>query len=121
MADPVITRQVSGGDMSLLIAVWTLTTADNIGSFVEYPEYADRTFQVEGTFGGGTVVVEGTNSGTNSGTLSNVAGATPASWTGNGCKAIIELTRYMRPLLSGSVGATVTVTMLARRANPMRT
>lgn len=126
MADATVTRKLGEYDMSLFLATWTLTTADPTGTAVEIPEWADRTWQV-GTgaesFGGGTVAIEGCHSNVDGDfkTLSNAAGATPTTFTAVGVKTVIELTRYMRPKITGSAGASVTVTLMARRANPMRT
>lgn len=122
---PVVTNQPveAGGDGSMVRAVWTLTSADNTGTPIKLPEWADRSIQFGGTWGGATAIVEGSNDGVLYGGLSNAAGGAAISKTADaGPVSIIELPLYMRPRLSVvGAGATVTVTLLLRRANPMRT
>jgi len=79
--------------------------------------WADKSVQVEGTFGGGgTVVLEGSNDGTNYRTLNDPFGV-PLSFTAAGIHAITEATRYIRPRVTGGDGTTgITATVLVRRA-----
>lgn len=132
MADPVITRQISGGDMSLIQVTWVLTTADPKGTGFEGPEWADRTWQfgkTGDTLGGAVGSVQGAHNDVDGdySTLSNAAGATPLTFnalppTTGAVKTVLELTRFMRPnLTTPGAGASITVVMVARRANPMRT
>ena len=78
--------------------------------------------QVTGTFGaGGSISVQGSNDGTNYAILKNAQG-TAATFTAAGIQQIVELPRYMRPLVTAGDGTTsLTATLVARRANPLRT
>lgn len=124
---PTISRQAGTNDGSLFVATWVLTSADTTGVAVELPEWADRTWQV-GTSGDsfgatGVCSIQGchTNVDADFATLSNAAGATAATFSAAGVKTVIELTRYMRPkLTTPGTNASVTVILVARRANPMR-
>lgn len=110
-------------DGSIRTVTWTLTTADPTGDAVEMPEWGDRTWTVSGTFGGATCSIEGanTNSDTLFTTMSNAAGAAALTFTALGTKTVIELPMYMRPKLTTvGVGATLTVVLVMRRANPLR-
>jgi hypothetical protein len=100
---------------------WTLTTADPTGQAVIGADFADRSFTLTGTWGGATATLEGSNDGTTWVPLSDAAGATDATATANKAITVVELTRYIRPKLTtiGS-GATVTATLLARNAQPLR-
>lgn len=119
---PTINRNAGSGDGSVIVLSYALTTALPIGEWYEFPEWADCCIQAVGTWGGATCSVEGSNDGTNAFTLSNAAGGTAATFAANGGKTVIERPRYMRPnLTTVGVGATVTVTVVIRRANPMRT
>ena len=119
---PTSTGALSTYDGSLFQWTWVLTTAVPDGLPIEWTEWADRTTQATGTFGGATCAIEGSNDNVNWFTLSNAAGATAATFTAAGVKTIIELPRYMRPNLTVvGVGATITVILVARRANPLRT
>ena len=119
-----ISTSVNTGDQdgSSKLFTWALTTADPTGDQVEWVQWADRAFQANGTWGGATLTLQGSNDGTNWETLSNAAGGTAATQTANGGKAVIEVYRYARPsLTTPGTGATVAVTLHVRRAQPMRT
>lgn len=117
---PTLTRVGDQDDAAILLS-WALTTANTDGAPMEWTQWADRCFQAVGTWGGATLTIQGSNDGTNWFTLSNAAGATAATFTADGGKAIIELPRYVRPnLTTPGTGATVTVSLLARRAQPLR-
>ena len=119
---PTFSRDIGESDGSLNFYTWVLTTANTDGEPVQAQQWADRTFQVVGTFGGATCSIEGSNDGTNWATLSNAAGSAAATFTVAGIKAIIELPRFIRPNLTvAGSGASLTVTLLARRQQPLRT
>ena len=116
---------VGQGDGSVQIWTWDLTTAEPIGTAVQVPEYADRTWSVKSaSTGGATLKLEGSNTDVTADYAPMHDAAVPAntSWTGvPQCIATVENPRYARPNLTtvGS-GATWTVTLCARRANPLR-
>lgn len=104
-----------------LVKIWKwagLTQADANGAEPLGPEwldYVDRTVQVTGTFGGATIVLEGSNDGTNFVTL-NAPGNSALSFTSAGLKQILESAAYIRPNISGGAGVSVDITVCARRA-----
>lgn len=117
--NPAVTK--FGGDGSVMQVVWAdLTNTDADGAAVEWCQWADRCVQVTGTFGGATLTIQGSNDGTNWATLNNAQG-TAATFTAAGLKQIVELPRYVRPLLSGGSGSTLAVSLIMRRAQPLRT
>ncbi len=80
-------------------------------------QYLDRTFQVTGTFGGATILIEGTNDGTNYYTLDDPQGI-PLSITTAGIYQVIQVTLKMRPRVSGGDGTTTfAVTGMLRRTH----
>lgn len=97
-------------------AQWTGLLNTDDGVPLEQPSSNDRSVQVTGTFGsGGTVVIEGSNDGTNYQTLTDPQG-NALSVTAARLKQISELTRFIRPRVTGGDGTTnLTVTMLIRR------
>jgi hypothetical protein len=101
---------------AVAVRKWTpLTAANNVGDAYEWPWGADKSVQVAGTFGGATIVIQGSNDGTNYHTLTDPQG-NAVSFTVAGIEAITENTRYIRPSLSGGDGTTsLTVTLLCRR------
>lgn len=96
------------------LASWTLTTADHTGSDVVRPGQSDRTVHVFGTFGGATVVIEGSLDGVNFATLHDQGGVA-LSFTSAGIFAVSENIFAIRPRLSSvGSGANVTVNLLSR-------
>lgn len=113
---PVIT-DLDPGDGSVKIFTWTLTGTDD-GAPINMAQWADRSVQFVGTWGGGTVLFEGSNDGTNYATLTD-AQTSAISKTADGLEQVIELTRLARPRASVSV-TSVVVSLLVRRQQPMR-
>ena len=114
--NPTIT-DLEPHDGSVKLYTWTLLTTDD-GAPVYMPQWADRSVQFFGTWGGGTVLFEGSNDGTNYGTL-NDAQAGLISKTADAIEQVVEVTRLARPRASVSV-TSVVVSLLVRRQQPMR-
>jgi hypothetical protein len=96
-------------------STWTLSAGET-GDAVAMPGHADRSVQVFGTFGGATVIFEGSNeaSPTTYATLNDPFG-TALSKTLAGLFGIAEMVRYFRPRVSGGSGTSVTVILFAKR------
>jgi len=111
-------------DGSVLKCVWLLTTADFVGQAVKIPEWSDQTWHMTGTFGAATVVVETAPVDTDAqfSVCKNAAGGAAIGVTVQGVVTPIENSQFMRPKLSVvGAGASITVTLIARRGNSMRT
>jgi hypothetical protein len=122
MAVPGATVTDISGDGSVFLYQWTITTADHTGAAMENVQWADRSAQFQGTFGGATIILEGSNDGTNYQLLKQAAGGSDISFTSAGIAQLLEVCRYLRPRLSAvGSGASIVVSLVARRANPMRT
>jgi hypothetical protein len=124
MAVPNPTIAVVGGDASVLAFTWTLTTADNTGAGFEFVQWADVTWHFFGTWGGATAKVQGSADNTtfDATGLNSAAGGAEGSAAADKIYTTIERPRFMRPILTTvGVGATVVVTAICRRAQPMRT
>lgn len=124
---PTIVRDPlsAGGDGSLILVTWVLTNANADGAFVSVAEYADRTITIGNAsgdaFGGATVAIQGKlAAGDTAQTLNKPVTAGAASATAASAMAIVENPLFIAPLLTGGAASTVTVRMLARRANPLR-
>lgn len=112
---------LSTGDGSLQLITWNLTTANPDGAPVSIPEWADRTWQATGTFSTAVLNLQGSNDGANWFNLSNAAGGAAISLMAPGGASTIELPLYVRPnLTTPGAAAAIIVTLLARRANPLR-
>lgn len=118
------TDDTGSQDGSVIIYTWPLiATANPNGAPIRATQFADRYFTVKASvWGAATLTIEGSNDGTNFWPLSNAAGGTAATFTADGGKSIIELPLWIRPNLTVvGTAASMTVVLVARRANPMRT
>lgn len=130
---PNTSKNIDLQDGAAQSIVWSPLTSTNLDGSpamgVSGVAFADRCFQVDGTFGAGaTVTLQGSNDeGTPSNwyPLTKAGTGTALTFTtagGAGIGTVNELTRWVRPLLSGGDGTTsLNVKLVARRANPYRT
>jgi len=122
--DPTTNRDIGKtADGSVILLAWTnLLTANISGTPVELPEWADICVQVvANTAGSATLAIEGSNDGVTWGTLFNAQGVALSFTATAAPKQVVERPRYVRPNLTVvGTSADWTVTMLMRRANPMR-
>lgn len=97
---------------------WMLTWP-NIGNAdtpmpVSFAGYADKSFQVEGTFGGTSVAITGSNDGVNFHPLTDPTGVT-IGLAAAGLKEVLEHTLYLAPALTGGSGSSITATLFVRK------
>ena len=111
---PVI---VDEGDRTKIVT-WTMATADTanpIGINGAFADFADRSVTVTGTFGGGTITMQGSNDGTNFFDLTD--GSNNAlSFAAARLEQIYEATRHQKPTLTGGAGVALAVTMFMRKS-----
>lgn len=94
---------------------WQGLASSESGEAVSLAEFADRSVQIHGTFGGASVIIEGTNDGTNWYALNDLQGAALSASTAK-IEGIAELTYQIRPTISGGDGTTdISVTLFARK------
>jgi len=107
-------------DGSAAIVTWAAVTNGSDGTFADLGDFADKAVQVIGTLGvGGSISVQGSNDGTNFVTLTK-PGGTAATFTALGVCAIVENTRYIKPIVTAGDGTTsLTAILFARRATPL--
>lgn len=93
---------------------WVLTTADATGVAISVPGASDKSIQFDGTWGGATAVMEGSNDNATFLPLTDPQG-NAISKTADALEAIIENTLWVRPRLSSvGIGATISVRLLVR-------
>lgn len=99
-------------------AEWLALTTGDDGQPINWSEFADRSVQVYGTFGGATVTMQGSNDlgpvPTNWNTLTDLQGNALA-FTVAGLEMVAEPTCWIRPVVTGGVGASLNVQMFLRR------
>lgn len=121
VASPTFTklRGVTGGIEAILITWGPMGDADT-ATPVQLPIMGDKSCQVEGTFGGATMKLQGSNNSTtgadgNFETLNDPSG-NAISLTSAGLKQVTEATRWIKPATSGGTSSSLTVSVLCRRS-----
>lgn len=117
---PTVTKP--NNDNSIIVVQWASMANGDTGAPAKFPQHADRTIQVTGTFGaGGNLRWQGSNDETNYATLNDPQG-NALDITSAKIEAVSELTLIARPNVTAGDGTTsLTVTMLARMQQPLRT
>jgi hypothetical protein len=107
------------GDEAAMQVTWSAMKAGDTARPLAYSQWADRSVQAEGTFGAATVTLQGSNSGNTYVALSDPLGNT-LSLTSAGIKQVMEVTGYVKPVLTGGDGTTsITITAVVRRTQPL--
>ena len=113
----IAVAKTSGQDPDLVLLWEALVQGSLDGAAVELPGFAERSVQVTGNFSGpATLTMQGSNDGgTTWATLLDPFG-NPIAFTAAGLKQIMELTKEIRPLVSGEDGSTdLDVTIYAKK------
>lgn len=84
--------------------LWEGLDGDDNGEALEMPAWSDRSVQFVGTFDSGTVILQGSNDGVTWATLQDLEG-TAISTTSAALVSVMEITRYVRPSVSGGGGS----------------
>ena len=113
MATKPFTREIVAGGLGH-VYTWVLNDGDD-GVPLEAVEFADRSVQVSGTFGGGTIRIEGSNNGASYDPLTDPQG-NDLNLSSSKVEMITEVTRFLRPRVTAGTGVAVTVSVLARFA-----
>lgn len=101
--------------------IWTPVTNADACLPVEYPEFADKSLQVSGTFDSASVALHGSNDRSNFAALNDASGTVIAITTAK-IKAVLENTIQVKPVATGGAGTqSLTISMLIHLSNPLRT
>ena len=93
-------------------------TASTTGNpFDNATGYDASCIQVEGTFGGGTLAIEGSLDGANWHTLLNAEAGAALNITAAGLYVPWEPVLYLRPRVTAGTGVSLTVTLVKNRAH----
>lgn len=111
------TFAVVDNNMRSVTGAWSGLLNGDDGSPVELADYADRSFQIQGTPGAGfSLTIEGSNDGTNYVALTDPQGNALTFSAVSKIEQVEEICRYMRPRVTAGDGTTsVVVTMFGRR------
>lgn len=117
---PTVTL-VGNQDGSIKRFTWTPVTENDTCAAVSCPGLADKSIQVFGTFGSATVALHGSNDGGTTFAALNIPAGTAIGITAAGIKAVLENTEQIKPVITGGTSQSLTIVVLARLANTMRT
>jgi hypothetical protein len=123
MAALVTTMNDISGEGSVYRVTWNaLDATNNVGNSIAFAQWADRSVQFNGVFNNATVVWEGSNDGGTTWTTLTDPQGNAISKTAAAIEAVTEITQLARPNVSSAgVNTAITVAVILRRANPMRT
>lgn len=98
------------------LVTWTGLLNGDDGAPAQWVDFADRCFQVAGTFGAsGSCTIQGSNDGANWSALSDPQGSA-LTFTSQKIEQALELPRYVRPIVTAGDGTTnLTVTLVMRK------
>ena len=115
------TTLIGSQDGSIKKVVWTLVNNGDTCSPVSLPGYADKSIQVAGTFDSASVALHGSNDDTNFAAL-NMPNSSAIAITAAAIKAVLENTSQIKPVISSASNNTsLSITVVARLANTLRT
>ena len=105
-------RNTSNG---AIIVTWAAMGGADTGTYFAVPSASNLTLQHSGTFGGATIVLQGSNDGTSWATLTQTGGSNTAfSYTTAGVHCPVEMPVYVRPVTSGGTGSAVDAILVCR-------
>lgn len=102
----------AGTDDKAHVVTWVLTNGDTATPLV-MPYSTDRSVQVEGTFAGSSVTIEGSNDGTTYRTLRDPFNVTLVLSAAD-VRQVLEVSRFIRPALTGAGPLTVSLLLVRR-------
>lgn len=105
VSDPGVTR--------VYLATWASIGDADTCTAVPMSGASDRSVQITGTFGGATIVVQGSNDGTNYAPLTDPQG-NAISKTSAAIEQISEISRFVKPTTSGGTSSAITVSLLLK-------
>jgi hypothetical protein len=107
-----VNGKTSASEHGVLQSVWALGNADT-GTPDQLARFPYHSVQISGTFGGATVVLEGSDDGVTYFTVSDVQ-AQPVSTSSAKRYDVTDVPKHLRPRSSGGSGTAVTVTITSR-------
>ncbi len=112
------------GDGSTWQFIWTPCTENDTCAPVQMPQFADRAIQVAaapaGAFGSATIKCSGSIDGINYVPLNDPTGTAIAIQSA-AIKQVLENSVLTQPTFTGGSGQSVTISMIFKLSNPLRT
>lgn len=118
---PTLTT-VGRKDGSCYMVAWLAVTEADTCVAMDFPDLADKSIHVSGTFGGATVTVLGSNNdfATAGGALRG-PDSVALSMAVETVKQILENPKQIKPVAAGGTGQSLNIYILAKQSQPLRT
>lgn len=112
----VINGKTVAKQQGVLQTTWTPLGAADTGTPEELSRYPDKSVQIDGTFGGATAVLEGSDDGVTYFTVKDVYGTAVSSAVAARFD-IRDVAYFLRPRTSGGGGGSAVAVTLTSRSN----
>lgn len=103
---------------NVAIYTWSALATGDTGAPLQGPGFTDASFQVGGTFGGATVVIEGSNDGITYGTLVDPFNTALSFTAANSPTQVLPIVLWIRPRVSGGAGVVINVNAICCNHSP---
>lgn len=109
-------------DGSCFLVSWlAVTEADTCGP-MDFPDLADKTVHVAGTFGGASVAIFGANNNfATAGAALRGPDSVAIAITAETVKQILENPKQIKPVPTGGTAQSLNIYILAKQSQPLRT
>lgn len=115
-AKPFVILQTDPTAYDVHVTTWAAVAAGDTCVPLKMPESSDRSIQIDGTFGGATAGLEGSNDGVTYFTLHDPQGVAISGTSGK-LSAIVELVAFVRGFVSGGdVTTSLNFRLLTKKA-----
>lgn len=94
---------------NVAVYTWPALATGDTGAPLKGPGFTDASYQVSGTFGGATVVIEGSNDGITYGTLVDPFNTALSFTAAAGPIQVLPICLWIRPRVASGSGAAINV------------
>lgn len=108
LSDSLIPKQWGN---NVAVYTWQGLATGDTGQPLRGPGFTDASYQIDGTFGGATVVIEGSNDGITYFTLVDPFN-TPLSFLSAALVQVLPICLWIRPRVSGGAGVSIDITAI---------
>lgn len=117
---PTLTT-VGRKDGSCYLVTWTPVTEADTCVPADFPDLADKSIHVAGTFGGASVALFGANNDfATAGAALRDPSSTVIAITAETVKQVLENPKQIKPVATGGTGQSLSIYILAKQSQPLR-
>lgn len=109
-------------DGSCYLVTWTPVTEADTCVPMDFPDLADKSVHVAGTFGGSSTAIFGSNNDfATAGAALRGPDSVVLAMTAETVKQILENPKQIKPVITGGTGQSLSVYILCKQSQPLRT